>query len=57
MDDRARTTVSRLRDRAAYCRNLARVALAEAFAREFETIARDYERDAARLEATIRQPD
>jgi len=36
---------------------LARATLAEAFAREFETIARDYERDAARLEATIRQPD
>ena len=50
MDDPLASTVSRLRQRAAQCREMARAALAETIARELESIAHEYEEDADRLE-------
>lgn len=50
MDDYSVLFAGRLRERAAYCRRLADNALSSGVAREFEAIARDYERDAENLE-------
>lgn len=50
MDDYSVLFAGRLRERAAYCRRLAGNALSDGVAREFEAIARDYERDAETLE-------
>ena len=50
MDDYSVHFVRRLRERAAYCRRLARNAMSSGVARELEGIARDYERDAEHLE-------
>jgi len=50
MDDYSVLFSGRLRERAAYCRKLARNAMSSGVARELEAIARDYERDAENLE-------
>ena len=56
LDDELTVTVSRLRERAARCRGMARAAVTEGIAREFEAIARDYETDADRLQTRMPRP-
>ncbi len=50
MEDESILCVSRLRARAAKCRELARAAHSRGIACELESVAADYERDADRLE-------
>lgn len=50
MDELRGLHVSRLRERAARCRELAHAAASEGIARELESIARDYAIDADALE-------
>ena len=50
MDDYSVHFARRLHERAAYCRRLAGNALSSGVARELEAIARDYERDAEKIE-------
>lgn len=50
MEEYSVLCASRLRERAAYCRELARGAMSSGVAQELESIARDYERDAENLE-------
>ncbi len=49
-------TASRLHERAAHCRDLARNALSTGIAAELQSIADDYDRDAERLEARRAAP-
>jgi len=49
--DLARVTMARLRQRAAYCREMARSARAGGIARELEAIAREYDADADQLQS------
>ncbi len=51
MNDLIQITATRLRQRAEHCRVMARHAVSESIAGVFESIAEDYDRDAALLES------
>ncbi|HTP81807.1 MAG TPA: hypothetical protein VMQ11_02625 [Alphaproteobacteria bacterium] len=51
MERVVQVTAARLHERAAHCRELARLAISEAIAAELRSIAEDYDCDAERLES------
>ena len=53
MDQNPEGNAARLRERAAYCRKLADDAVSHGIARELESIAREYEQGADRLELRL----
>lgn len=55
MNDASASMALHLRERATQCREMARIAISPAIAKELQSIAEEYEEDAVRLESTPRR--